>query len=140
MRHRGRPISQELCNSVHEVTGMLDGLPGDSPGKMAMLELGGGYGRVAWVLAHELPEVPYVVCDIPPALAIAQRYLTTVLLRRRAFRFCHFDRPEEVADELAAAQIALLTPNQLDLLLELDVGLCMNIGSLHDMRPDQIAH
>lgn len=140
VRHRGRPISQDLCNSVHEVTSMLDGLPGGSPGGTGMLELGGGYGRVAWVLAHELPEVPYVLCDIPPALTTAQRYLTTVIPQRRAFRFRHLHRPEELADELAAAPIAFLTPNQLDLLLALDVGLCLSIGSLHNMRPDQIAH
>jgi putative sugar O-methyltransferase len=140
VHHRGRSISQDLCNSVHEVTSILDGLPGGSPGGTGVLELGGGYGRIAWVLLHELPEVRYVLCDIPPALAIAQRYLTTVFPQRRAFRFRHFDRPEEVADELAAAQIAFLTPNQLDLLPAQDVGLFVNVSSLHEMRPEQIAH
>lgn len=104
-----------------------------------MLELGGGYGRVAWVVLEVFLQARYICCDIPPALAIAQRYLTELFPDQRAFRFRHLDSHAEVADELAHAQIAFLTPNQLELLEPLDVDLFMNISSLHEMRPDQIA-
>jgi len=45
-----------------------------------------------------------------------------------------------VAKELVRAQLVLLTPNQLALLDPLDVELFVNIRSLHEMRPEQIAH
>jgi putative sugar O-methyltransferase len=138
--HRGRRISQDLCNSVHELYSATAALPGNAPGPGGVLELGGGYGRVAWVFLEQFPQTRYILCDIPPALAIAQEYLTTLLPQRRAFRFRHFDDHAEVADELAAAQIAFLTPNQLELLEPLGVSLFVNISSLHEMRPDQIAH
>jgi len=138
--YRGRRISQDLCNSVHELYAATAALPGGKPGPGGVLELGGGYGRVAWAFLEEFPQARYILCDIPPALAIAQQYLTTVFAERRAFRFRHFDDAAEVADELAASQIAFLTPNQLGLLEPLGVSLFLNISSLHEMRPEQIAH
>ncbi|MDQ3675870.1 MAG: putative sugar O-methyltransferase [Actinomycetota bacterium] len=138
--HRGRRISQDLCNSVHELYSATAALPGGRPGAGGLLELGGGYGRLAWVFLEAFPQTRYILCDIPPALAIAQQYLTTLLPDRRTFRFRHFESHADVADELATAQIAFLTPNQLELLEPLGVSLFVNISSLHEMRPAQIAH
>lgn len=138
--YRGHRISQDLGNSVYELYSATAALPGGELGPRGVLELGGGYGRVAWVFLEEFPQSRYVVCDIPPALAVAQRYLTALFPERRAFRFRHFDDQAQVADELAQAQIAFLTPNQLSLLDPLDVELFVNISSLHEMRKEQIAH
>jgi len=138
--HRGRRISQDLGNSVLDLYRATVGFPAAGPGPRSVLEIGGGYGRVAWVFLEEFPCVRYILCDIPPALAIAQRYLTELFPERRAFRFRHFDGHAEVADELAQAQIVFLTPNQLELLEPLGVDLFMNISSLHEMRPEQIAY
>lgn len=138
--HRGRRISQDLCNSVFELYSATAALPDGEPGAGGVLELGGGYGRVAWVFLEEFPRTRYILCDIPPALAIAQQYLTTLFPDRPTFRFRHFDSQSEVADELAASQLAFLTPNQLAMLEPLGVSLFLNISSLHEMRPEQIAH
>ncbi len=138
--YRGRRISQDLCNSVYDFYSATAALPDRAPGAGGVIELGGGYGRVAWVFLKEFPQSRYILCDIPPALAIAQQYLTTLFPDRRTFRFRHFDSHAEVADELAAAKIVFLTPNQLALLKPLGVSLFVNISSLHEMRPDQIAH
>jgi putative sugar O-methyltransferase len=138
--YRGRRISQDLCNSAFELHCATAALPGGRPGAGGVLELGGGYGRVAWVFLTAFPRSRYILCDIPPALAIAQQYLTTLFPGCRTFRFRHFDSHAEVADELAAAQIAFLTPNQLELLEPLGLSLTVNISSLHEMRLDQIAH
>lgn len=138
--YRGRRISQDLCNSVYELYSATALFAGNRPGPGGVLELGGGYGRLAWVFLEEFPTSRYILCDIPPALAVAQQYLTTVLPDRRVFRFRHFDDHNEIADEFAEAQIAFLTPNQLDLLEPLGVSLFVNISSLHEMRPEQIAH
>jgi putative sugar O-methyltransferase len=138
--YRGRRISQDLGNSVYELYSATAAFADNRPGRGGVLELGGGYGRVAWVFLHEFPGLRYILCDIPPALAIAQEYLTTLFPERRAFRFRHFDGEAEVAGELAAAQLVFLTPNQLSLLGPLGVSLFVNISSLHEMRPEQIAH
>jgi len=137
--YRGRRVSEDLCNSVLEFTAMTESLPaGESIG--SVIELGAGYGRIAWVFLSAMPEVRYVVVDIPPALAVAERYLSSLFADRRVFGFRHFDGFAEVADEFDAAQIAFLTPNQLDLLPPQGADLFVNVSSLHEMRPDQIEH
>lgn len=138
--YRGRRISQDLCNSVLEFYSVVDALPAGALDGHRILELGPGYGRVAWVYLNAVPRCRYILCDIPPALAVAQEYMTRLFPERRIFRFRHFDSDAEVADELADADIAFLTPNQLDLLQPLGAELFVNISSLHEMRPEQIAH
>jgi putative sugar O-methyltransferase len=138
--YRGRRISQDLCNSVLEFYSVVDALsPGTLEGRR-ILELGPGYGRVAWVYLTAVPSCRYFLCDIPPALAVAQEYLTRLFPGRRIFRFRHFDSPAEIAAELVDAEIAFLTPNQLDLIDPVGAELFVNISSLHEMRPAQIAH
>jgi len=139
-RYRGKLISEDLCNSVLELTSICGGLPGGRPGAGGVVELGAGYGRLAWVFANAFPDTRYVIVDIPPALAVSQRYLSTLLPDRRIFRFRHFEDPDEVADELTAAQLAFLTPNQLDLISPLGAQLFITISSLQEMRPEQITH
>ncbi len=137
--YRGRRVSEDLCNSVLEFTAITEAIPADEP-IGSVIELGAGYGRLAWVFLTVLHDVRYLVVDIPPALAIAEQYLSTLFADRRVFGFRHFDSYADVADELQAAQLVFLTPNQLDLLPPQQVDLFVNVSSLHEMRPDQIEH
>jgi putative sugar O-methyltransferase len=137
LRHKGRRVSEDLCNSALEYTSILDGMP--SPPRLA-IELGSGYGRLAWVFLRAQENVRYVLVDIPPGLAIAQRYLTEQFPERRTFRFRHFDSYAEVAEELESAQIVFLTPNQLELIPSLHADLFVNVSSLHEMHREQIQH
>ena len=139
--HRGRLISEDLCNSALEVTAMLDGMDRQGLGPDdRVIELGAGYGRLTWAFLAGFPGVRCTIVDIPPALAVSQRYLTELFPDRPAFRFRHFDDESEVRDELESSQIAFLTPNQLQILGSLDATLFASISSLHEMRPDHIAH
>jgi putative sugar O-methyltransferase len=104
------------------------------------VELGGGYGRLAWVLLVAHPGLRYILVDIPPALAIAEEYLTTVLPDRRTFRFRRFSSFDDVRDEFESAEVAFLTPNQMSFIPSLQAVLFVNISSLHEMRRDQINH
>lgn len=137
VRYAGREISEDLCNSALEYTSIVDALP--APPRV-VVELGSGYGRLAWVFLRAQPGVRYVLVDIPPGLAIAQRYLTELFPERPVFHFRRFDAYAEVADEFERAQIAFLTPNQLEKIPALRADLLINVSSLHEMRREQIAH
>lgn len=137
VQYRRRRVSEDLCNSVIEYASIRDALP--DPPRLA-IELGSGYGRLAWVFLSALPDIRYVLVDIPPGLAIAQRYLTELFPERTAFRFRHIERYEDVAEELEAADLVFLTPNQLELLPPLQADLFINVSSLHEMGPEQIAY
>jgi putative sugar O-methyltransferase len=135
IRYRGRHISQDLCNSVQEFYAATNGTTPAS-----VMEIGGGYGRVAWIFLTVIPELRYVMCDIPPALAVAQRYLTSLFPDRPAFTFRRFTDYQDIASEFEAAKLAFVTPGQLARLPPQAVDLAINISSLHEMRRDQIAH
>jgi putative sugar O-methyltransferase len=135
--YRGKRLSQDVANSAFEYAAIREAV-GEPQG--TVVELGGGYGRLAWVFLRTSTRLRYVLVDIPPALAVAEEYLTTVLPERRAFRFRRFSSYGEVCDELESSEIAFLTPNQLDLVPPLGAELFVNISSLHEMRRDQIEH
>jgi len=137
--YRGRRVSEDLCNSVLEFAAITEAVPAGEPIR-SVIELGAGYGRLAWVFLSVLRDVRYLVVDIPPALAIAEQYLSALFADRRVFGFRRFDSFADVADEFEAAQIVFLTPNQLDLLPPQRTDLFVNVSSLHEMRPDQIEH
>jgi putative sugar O-methyltransferase len=138
VHHRGRLITEDAANSTLELGTIVEsgGLP--RAGEL-VLELGAGYGRLAWLLLTASPGIRYFVVDIPPALAVAQRYLTEVFRELPAFCFRPFDDPAEIADDLAGSRLAFLLPHQLAALPALDADLFVNVSSLHEMRPDQIA-
>ena len=140
--HRGRAISQDLCNSVHEfyrVVGPTGRLPDEGSG-MHVAELGAGYGRLAYVFLYALPSASYCIIDLPPALYISQRYLTTVYPNRRAFLARSFRNYEEIRQEFETAQVRFLFPHQLELLPPKRFDFFINISSLHEMTVAQVTN
>jgi SAM-dependent methyltransferase len=131
-------VSQDLANSLLEYDSFQAAIP--ASGRGTILELGGGYGRNAFVILRLHPEIKYVLVDIPPALWIAERYLSSVFPETRIFRYRDFERFEEIAEEYNHAQIVFLLSSQLATLPHNSVDLVINISSLHEMRRDQIAY
>lgn len=84
-----------------------------------------------------MPGTRYILADIPPALAVSERYLSSVFKGRRIFPYRPSRSYDEVREEFEAAEIAFLLPHQLELLPEKCVDLFLNISSLHEMRIDQ---
>jgi putative sugar O-methyltransferase len=140
VRHRGRLISQDLANSALEVAAIEEALSRPLAPRDRIIEFGAGYGRLAWFVLELTPGARYVIVDIPPALAISQEYLGRLFPQRRIFRFRHFDSGDSVAAELETAEIAFLTPNQLDLVAPLAADVFVTISTLPEMRPEQVAN
>ena len=137
LARNGKLISQDLANSALEYRSVL--APEVDAGEIkTILELGPGYGRTAFVFLTLMPGVRYILADIPPALAISERYLSTLFPERSVFPFRPFQTYDEVRDEFEKAQVAFLLPHQLELLPDNSADLFINISSLHEMRMDQI--
>lgn len=128
--------TQDLCHSVEELCAVRSALPAPAPRTVA--ELGAGYGRLAFAWLSTDPAVSYYVIDIPPALFLAQRYLTEVLAGVPTFRFRPFARFADVAAELLAARLVFLEPHQLTLLPDRHFDLMLTISTLPEMRRDQV--
>lgn len=99
VRRRGQLVSQDLANSALEVQAMrrhIDGAP------RHIVEIGAGYGRMAFALLCVYPSAKYTVIDIEPALSISRWYLSTFFPAAR-LTFLPADR----ADELEEADLAI---------------------------------
>jgi len=129
--------SQDLANSVLEYYSMAEGV--DFAGCKRVLEIGGGYGRDAYVVLKLNPQVQYTLVDIPPALWIAQRYLSSIFPERKVFHVRDFRSYAEVADEMSRASIVFLLPHQLELMPDRRYDLSLNISSCGEMQQEQIA-
>jgi glycosyltransferase involved in cell wall biosynthesis len=138
VRFRGRLISRSLAASALELATITEAVPVGRLATARVIEFGGGYGGLAWVMLSLHREARYVLVDIPPALAIAQHYLSETLPERRVFRFRRFGDPAEVIDELLSSEIAFLTPNQLALLPAFDADLWLSIFSLHGLSREHM--
>ena len=137
--HRGNLISQDLANSVLEFYSIRECFAPPLDARLEICELGAGYGRNAYVFLKAFRNCKYVVVDIPPALYVSQHYLSSVFPERRVFKFRCFESFEEVEDEIEAAEIVFLLPHQAAMLPPKSFDLFINISSLHEMRPEQIA-
>ena len=114
------------------------GLP-DPAAPLRIAELGGGYGRIAFVLLSVLSDARVTMIDIPPALHIAQWYLSELFPDSKIFRYRAFDTFEDVREEYEQARLVFLSPPQIELLPDDCFDLFLNVSSLHEMTHEQIA-
>ena len=128
-------VTQDLGNSILEYRSFRNVLPV----RPTILELGAGYGRNAFVILKNRADAKLVLIDIPPALWIAERYLSSVFPEKRIFRFREFTAFGNVAEEFERADIAFFLSTQITMLPRDIVDFVLNVSSLHEMRRDQIS-
>jgi putative sugar O-methyltransferase len=132
----GQVASQDLANSVIEYYSMREGVAFERCRRV--LEIGGGYGRNAHVILELHPDIQYTMVDIPPALYLAQRYLSSQFRDRPIFRVRDFASYEEVQDELEQSSVVFLLPHQLAMMPDRQFDLTLNISSFGEMTMEEI--
>ncbi|MFA5159626.1 MAG: putative sugar O-methyltransferase [Candidatus Omnitrophota bacterium] len=132
----GQNVSQDLANSLIEYYAISKTMPFERIN--TVLEIGGGYGRNAYVILTLNPHIKIVLVDIPPAMYVAQRYLSSVFRERRVFKVRNFSSYAEVEKEIEAASIVFLMPHQISLMPPKRFDLSMNISSFGEMGIKQI--
>lgn len=132
----GHPVSQDLANSALEYISMAECVI--FPEIRRVLEIGGGYGRDAFVVLQLHPGIQYTLVDVPPAIWVAQRYLSSVFRDRRVFHVRHFASYDEVREEMEQSDIVFLLPHQLGMIPEQHFDLSLNVSSFGEMTRQQI--
>ncbi len=125
-----------MCNSIHEFYSIVEYLPISKITNI--IELGSGYGRLGYVFLKVLPQSSYCFIDIPPALFIAQEYISKIFPKEKIFKFRPFPDFIKVKKEFEESRIKFLMPHQMELLPKKYFGLFINISSLHEMSCEQI--
>lgn len=136
MKYGNKLISQGLCMSVIEYYSIRNYLP---KSHASIAEIGCGYGRLAHVLLNKV-DCKYVCIDIPPALYVAQEYLSTIFPDLNIMKFRNFDSYSDVESDYAAADICFLLPHQLELLPEHQFDMFININSMQEMNRETVSH
>jgi putative sugar O-methyltransferase len=137
IKHRGRLISQDLANSIIELTfAARSGVVRDGS---RIAELGAGYGRLAHVFA-ETCQLTYCIFDIPPALAVSQWYLTEILGADRVVPYAPVDDFSAVESQLKPGVVAFFTPDQMDMFPDGWFDCTQTISTLPEMPARQAAH
>lgn len=136
---QGRRYSTDLLQSIDEYYAITEGLPVEPGKQRIVLELGAGYGRLAWVFLKARPDVTYVIVDLPQSLFVAQEYLTAELPGLAVGRYEETrERGSFSRDELATRRLWFLEPWQLGRVGTCVVDVFINVYSLQEMTHENI--
>lgn len=136
LTHRNRLISQDLANSIIELT--FAASSGAISDGARVAELGAGYGRLAFVSANAF-DLTYCVFDIPPALAVSQWYLTRVLGTERVRPYSPDADFAAVRAEMKPGVVAFFTPDQMEMFPDEWFDCTQTISTLPEMPARQSA-
>lgn len=139
LRRQGKLISQDHAHSARELNLLFDELGLGRQDGLTVLELGAGQGRLAEMLG-KATNFRHFIVDIPPTIGVSQWYVSKLFGDDAVFKFRPFDDWREIEDELAGKRFAFFTPNQTRLFPEKSVDVTINICSLMEMTPAQIAY
>jgi hypothetical protein len=106
-------------------------------GSPKVLELGGGYGGMAYFLMRDLPECTYIDFDLPENAALTAYYLLSAFPEKKIALYGEVD----IATDDLDAYDAIILPNfEIERLKENSIDLAFNAYSLAEMAPDTIAN
>lgn len=138
INHDEQNITSDLCNSTLEYYSIKEAI--DFKGVKSILEIGGGYGRFAYLMLSLIPDVKYIMIDIPPAIWLSQRYLSSTFKDKKIFRVQDFNVFDEVKVQYEEADIVFLLPHQVKYIPKDTIDLSVNISSFGEMKEEQVSN
>ena len=107
----GRPVTLDLGCSIREYWLLSQHVDFSKVKEIA--EVGGGYGRTAYVISTLHPEIHYTMYDVEPSIGLAKRYLSSVCPK---------------------SNLEFKTPDKLDG----SIDLLLAINCLHEMKVEHV--
>ena len=133
-------ISSDLANTAMEYYSIMNVLDSKANNIKIICELGAGYGRTAHFFLSQMKRIKYIIIDIPPALFIAEQYLSQVFPKKRVFKYQEFRSFKDIEGEWNRSDIIFLLSSQIKLIPKGYADLFINISSFHEMRVNQIKY
>ena len=120
----GKRLSLDFLQSVEEAILINNALKSTGkPEPSTILELGAGYGRLAYVCKQVWPDSTYIILDLPEALICAQSWLSRVLPKATT----------PYGDGIEEGKIATCLPHAIESIPDGSVDVFANIYSLAEM-------
>lgn len=137
---QGKKITHDLLQSIDEFYAIFPYFP-NNDNHSTILELGAGYGRLAYVFSKAMKNNTYIVVDMPGSLIISQYYLSRVFSKEKILTFQESMKIKKFTKKtLSKYQIVFLTPWQLPDMSEKTVDIFINIYSFQEMTTKQISN
>lgn len=138
VKWRNHTFTQDLLNSILETYSVLRALAYAKTTPRVILEVGGGYGRNMYVLKKTYPNSKIIMVDIPPAIILAQWYMSKVFPGSQILPIGDYKSFEEIKEKYNNADFVFLLPHQINLIPHKSINLFININSFQEMSFEQI--
>lgn len=136
----GRTVSLDFLQSLEEAYAILDAwtASGHSGNPRVFVELGAGYGRLAYVIRKMLPDSTFVILDLPEALLCSSTWLDRSLpgevkSYEASRQAAHFSR-----NDLLGHRVWTLGAHQIEAIASDAVDVFINIYSFAEMPVESI--
>jgi len=106
-KYRARLITQDMCMSTIELSRIAKNI--NLCDVKRVLEVGAGYGRMAWMILELFPHIEYTIVDIEPALSVAKWYLEKTVQAK-----VNFLTPEECRSRALPTQDICINTSSFD--------------------------
>jgi putative sugar O-methyltransferase len=135
-KYQNRNYSYALLNSLLDIDLLKKNILQNE--YSSILEIGAGSGRLCNALMQIDENLNHTICDIPPALFIAQKNLSTIFKNKKIFKYRNFENFNDVKNEFISSDIRFLLPEQLKLLPNKLFKLSVAIDCLHELNFTQV--
>ncbi|MDO8633697.1 MAG: putative sugar O-methyltransferase [archaeon] len=136
---KGKRFTLDLLQSIDEFYNILENSSIDTDEKSIFLELGAGYGRLAYIFIKALPKCTYVILDLPSSLLISQYYLPKVLQKLDYSGYETTRGLTSISREgLAKKRLWFFAALKLPFFEDNSIDTFINIYSLQEMKKRQI--
>lgn len=115
----------------------INDLLADVPGRKVVVEIGGGFGAMAYYLMRDSTDATYVDFDLPENLALTSFYLMKAFPEKKVLLYGEADFSQI---DLSDYDIVLMPSFQLDKLKDGTANMVFNSYSLAEMSPQTIRH
>ena len=136
INYNNKKISFALLSSILEVDVVLKNI--ELKVEHRFLELGAGSGRTCIAMCKTNKNIKYIICDIPPALYISQENISKEFSEKKIFKFQNFKSFDDVKDNMISAEIAFISPEQLQLIPDKFIDTSIAIDCLHEMTNETV--
>jgi len=134
----GIATTQDMLNTTIEYTAFAS--EADLSNGDTILEIGAGYGRMAYLVHSIRTRMRYIIADVPPALWVAQKYLSEVFPNLKISKYRQFKNFKNVKEAFTDSNLIFLTPDQLALLPDKFANFSLSVSSFQEMPRDQVRH
>jgi putative sugar O-methyltransferase len=135
----GRRFTIDLLQSIDEFYRMREVMGWKADDHVTFVEIGAGYGRLAYVVLKAMPNARYVIFDLPESLLLSQYYLTSLFPNDSALLYPDSAEAPDAAKRMAESRMVFGLPHQLRTLARGTVDMVVNIYSFMEMSSPQVA-